>query len=171
MIRALIISPMGLSYFRGVNIAANSKYPPFIPFEDARWWDLLASWGFNMVRLTLFWEAIEPQPGIYNLSYLDKVEKMVDQASVRGMYVLLDMHQDLYSRWLHGDGAPAQGVPCGCKSREQRRFWRAILGLPYTLFRDLRAYFTHFFESSQLREHYRNAWAEVAKRVKDDHAS
>src|SRR5271157_4702124 len=82
--------PQGrLMDFRRVNIAANSKYPPFIPFEDARWWDLLASWGFNMVRITLFWEAIEPQPGVYGLSYLDKIEKMVDQASVRGMYVLL----------------------------------------------------------------------------------
>ena len=64
-----------LIYFRGINIAANAKYPPFIPFEDTRWWDLLASWGFNMVRLTLFWEAIEPQPGIYDRSYLDKVEQ------------------------------------------------------------------------------------------------
>ena len=110
--------PQGrLMYFRGVNIAANSKYPPFIPFEDARWWDLLASWGFNMVRFTLFWEAIEPQPGIYDRSYLDRVEQMVDRASVRGMYILLDMHQDLYSRWLHGDGAPTWTFPADVNQR------------------------------------------------------
>ncbi len=161
--------PQGrLIYFRGVNIAANSKNPPFIPFEDVRWWDLLASWGFNMVRLTLFWEAIEPQPGIYDRSYLDKIEQMVDQASVRGMYTLLDMHQDLYSRWLHGDGAPAWAFPADVNPENNDGFGGRFWGCAYTLSRDVRACFTNFFESSQLREHYRNAWAEVAKRVKDN---
>lgn len=160
--------PQGrLMYFRGVNIAANSKYPPFIPFEDQRWWDLLASWGFNMARLTLFWEAIEPQPGIYGRSYLDKVEQMVDQASARGIYILLDMHQDLYSRWLHGDGAPDWAFPAGVNPENNDGFGGRFWGCAYTLSRDVRACFTNFFESGQLREHYRNALVEVAKRVKD----
>ncbi|NMC09378.1 MAG: hypothetical protein GYA39_00140 [Methanothrix sp.] len=31
--------------FRGVNIAVNAKFPPFVPFQESCWWDLLASWG------------------------------------------------------------------------------------------------------------------------------
>lgn len=155
-------------YFRGVNVAANSKYPPFIPFEEVSWWDRLVSWGFNLVRLTLFWEAIEPQPGIYDSSYLDKVGQMVDQASSRGMYILLDMHQDLYSRWLHGDGAPDWSFPESVNPKNNDGFGGRFWGCAYTLSRDVRACFTNFFESAQLREHYRNAWAEVAKRVKDN---
>jgi hypothetical protein len=46
--------------------AANAKFPPFIPFEDKKWWDLLVKWGINVVRLTLAWEAIEPEPYFYN---------------------------------------------------------------------------------------------------------
>ncbi len=154
-----------LMYFRGVNIAANAKLPPFIPFEESRWWDLLASWGFNMVRLTVFWEAIEPKPGLYDHSYLEKVKKIVDQASRRGIYILLDMHQDLYSRWLHGDGAPAWTFPEGVDPENNDSFGGQFWSFAYTFSRDVRACFTNFFESNQLKTHYRNAWLEVAKIV------
>lgn len=157
-----------LIYFRGVNLAANAKYPPFIPFEGTHWWDVLSSWGFNMVRLTLFWEAIEPESGVYDINYLDKIKQMVDLAAERGMYVLLDMHQDLYSRWLRGDGAPAWAFPADVNPQNNDGFGGRFWGCAYTLSRDVRACFTNFFESGQLREHYRNAWAEVAKKVKDN---
>jgi endoglycosylceramidase len=153
-------------YFRGVNVAGNAKLPPFIPFEDPRWWDLLASWGFNMVRLTLFWEAVEPEPGVYNRTYLKKVREMVDQASLRGIYVLLDMHQDEYSRWLNGDGAPAWALPEGVDPRGNNGFAGRYWFLGYALSSDVRACFTNFFQSTALRDRYKGAWVEVAKSVK-----
>jgi endoglycosylceramidase len=157
-----------LAYFRGVNIAANAKFPPFVPFEESSWWDLLASWGYNMVRLTIFWEAIEPKPGNYDLAYLGKIEEMSDQAAKHGMYVLLDMHQDLYSRWLHGDGAPAWAFPKDINPENNDSFGGRFWGLAYFFSGDIRACFTNFFTSGQLRAHYCNAWQEVTKRVSDN---
>ncbi|MDM7939855.1 MAG: cellulase family glycosylhydrolase [Methanothrix sp.] len=154
--------------FRGVNIAGNAKFPPFIPFQESCWWDLLASWGFNMVRLTIFWEAIEPEPDTYDLCYLAKVLEMVDQASQRGIYILLDMHQDLYSRTLCGDGAPAWAMPKDVDTESNDSFGGQFWGAAYILSRDVRASFTHFFNSADLKEHYKNAWLEVVKSVGDN---
>jgi endoglycosylceramidase len=93
---------------------------------------------------------------------------MVDQAAQRGLYVLLDMHQDLYSRWLHGDGAPAWTFPEGVDPENNDGFGGRFWGWAYTFSGDVRACFTNFFESNQLKAHYRNAWLEVAKRVRDN---
>ena len=143
--------------FRGVNLAANAKFPPFIPFEEPKWWDLLVSWGFNMVRLTLYWEAIEPEPEVYDQTYLSKVGKMVEQASKRGIYVLLDMHQDLYSRWLHGDvsgdGAPYWALHPDVDPKNNvalKGYDAGEWGTAYTKSEDVRRCFTNFFESEEL---------------------
>lgn len=61
--------------------------------------------GYNLVRLGIFWDGVEPQPGVYDTQYLERVKETVELAWKYGMYTLLDMHQDLFSRkW--GDGAP-----------------------------------------------------------------
>lgn len=155
-------------YFRGVNAASNAKLPPFLPFEDPRWWDVLASWGYNTVRLTIFWEAIEPEPGIYDQKYLDKIEEMVKEASKRGIYVLLDMHQDQYSRHLKGDGAPYWALPQSVNPHYNGgiagRFWFTA----YFVSSDVRHSFANFFQSDDLKKHYYNSWKEVAKRVDDN---
>ena len=61
--------------------------------------------GFNLVRLGIFWDGVEPQPGVYDDAYLGRVKEAVEQAEQYGIYVFLDMHQDLYSvKFI--DGAP-----------------------------------------------------------------
>lgn len=155
-------------FFRGINVSSNAKLPPFIPFEDPIWWDRLKSWGFNMIRLTLFWEAIEPVQGHYNRDYLLKVKKMVDQASARGIYTLLDMHQDFYSRWLYGDGAPSWAFPSEVDPTNNDSFGGQYWGNAYFLSNDFKACFTNFFRSRILRDHYRDAFVQVASLVKDN---
>lgn len=158
-----------LVFFRGINIASNAKLPPFIPFEDPKWLDLLAQWGFNMARLTLMWEAIEPRAGQYDQAYLDKIARLVDEASKRGIYVLLDMHQDLYSRWVGGDGAPDWAFPSDVDPHNNSAtegFEGGMWGMAYSQSDEIRRCFTNFFTSPDLREHYRKAWQEVARRVK-----
>ncbi|MDD1753370.1 MAG: cellulase family glycosylhydrolase [Methanotrichaceae archaeon] len=171
----LILEPDGfhdsegrLIHFRGVNVAGNAKLPPFIPFENEGWWDLLAQWGFNMVRLTLFWEAIEPEPDLYCRSYIDMIREIVHQASKRGIYVLLDMYQDLYSRWLKGDGAPDWSFPKKVDPKNNDSFGGRFWGLAYTLSQDVRDCFSNFFESKYLKDHYRNSWLEIAEIAKDN---
>ncbi|HUI39981.1 MAG TPA: cellulase family glycosylhydrolase [Methanothrix sp.] len=158
-----------LVFFRGINIASNAKFPPFIPFEDPKWLDLLAQWGFNMARLTLMWEAIEPRPGQYDRIYLEKIALLVEQASQRGIYILLDMHQDLYSRWVGGDGAPDWAFPPDVDPHNNsgiQGFEGGMWGMAYSQSDEIKRCFTHFFQSQELKEHYKRAWQEVARWVK-----
>lgn len=92
--------------FRGVNLSGRSKSPPFLPFDDPAPLDQLRAWGFNVLRLLVIWEALEPERGRVDESYLAAVSRVVDAAEQRGLYVIVDMHQDLYARALGGDGAP-----------------------------------------------------------------
>jgi hypothetical protein len=82
--------------------------------------------GFNVIRLVLDWSQLEPKPGQYSAAYLQRVKQVVGWAGQQGIYVILDMHQDQYSRFIvpgkkatlpsgctssgGGDGAPAWAV-------------------------------------------------------------
>jgi endoglycosylceramidase len=106
---------------RGINVGGRSKMPPFIPWEgdpqDAsfdsdmkRFFDFPADWGLNCFRLTVFWEAVEPERGVYDEKYLAFVGGQIKAAADRGVYVFIDFHQDLFSRWLGGSGAPRWAI-------------------------------------------------------------
>lgn len=61
-------------------------------------------------------DAVEPQPGIYNGGYLRKIRDYAELCEKNGIYIFLDMHQELCSN-RYGDGAPgwatiAAGAAC-----------------------------------------------------------
>ena len=85
--------------FHGVNVVY--KVHPFIPQNDTfdsqlsltdAEIDDLVKWGFNFVRLGVMWEAVERAPGVYNESYLDDVEELVNKLGAKGIYTLVDAH-------------------------------------------------------------------------------
>ena len=99
--------------FHGVNVVY--KVHPFIPQNDTfdsqlsltdAEIDDLVKWGFNFVRLGVMWEAVERAPGVYNESYLDDVEELVNKLGAKGIYTLVDAHQDVFARKICGEGAP-----------------------------------------------------------------
>jgi endoglycosylceramidase len=92
--------------------------------------------GFNFIRLAVNWSQLEPTPGRYNALYIARIAQVVQWAGEQGIYVLIDMHEDNYSRFTpetspltlpplvgpvtesagHADGAPpwavvSDGVP------------------------------------------------------------
>ncbi len=67
----------------------------------------LAHWGFNCLRLLTVWEAVEHAgPGQHDAAYLDYFAQVCRRASDHGLTVLIDFHQDVWSRMSGGDGAP-----------------------------------------------------------------
>ena len=63
--------------------------------DDAR---LMASMGYNVIRLGVLWAGLEPEQGQYNMTYLDQVVECVNIAEKFGLNVVLDMHQDVFNR-------------------------------------------------------------------------
>lgn len=69
--------------------------------------------GFDLVRLPLNWSAIEPtdtDPPTYDAAYLDRVVAFVAAARRADVRVLLDFHQDAYSKYVGQDGAPLWAI-------------------------------------------------------------
>ncbi len=116
---------------RGVNLCGSSKVPvnpdgatyrtqgffdhrpvsfvgrPF-PLEEAdEHFRRLRAWGLTFVRFLVTWEAIEhAAPGEYDQEYLDYIRAVLRKAGEHGITVFVDPHQDVWSRFSGGDGAP-----------------------------------------------------------------
>jgi len=99
--------------FHGVNIVY--KVDPYIPNNDKfdpqtsmtdEDIDNLVKWGFNFVRLGVMWEAVERSPDTYNHTYLQEVEKLINKMGEKGIYTLVDAHQDVFARHICGEGVP-----------------------------------------------------------------
>ncbi|CAH0479060.1 unnamed protein product [Peronospora belbahrii] len=124
---------------RGVNLSGSSKLPfgyghtdnqemndffdgaasvsfigrPF-PIEEA---DLhfsrLQRWGLTFLRFIVTWEAIEHAgPGQIDHEYLQYIRAVIEKAAEYNMLVYIDPHQDVWSRWTGGDGAPMWTLEC-----------------------------------------------------------
>lgn len=94
--------------FRGYNI--QTKAPPFQPITSAADLDPLRDMGANLIRFNFIWEAAEPELGVYDQSYFDYYDRVIQWAWERGMYVLIDFHNNAYSRFAAkgcGSGFPA----------------------------------------------------------------
>jgi endoglycosylceramidase len=172
------------------------KHPPFIAYPaPGRPWNFDASdaarmrdLGFNLVRLGIEWQALEPgsggpnQPNIctpgspadpheFNqaiaMQYLRHVAAIVKLLSHYGIYTLLDMHQDVYNSNFRGEGAPDWAVctdnrpivPNGGR-------WSNNYANP-----ELQTAVEHFWSNDvvgNLQGEFDHVWATVANYFKDD---
>lgn len=106
---------------RGVNarikdifdVVWDPSQPPLLPLttftaDDAQ---RMRAFGFDALRLPLNWSGVEPtESGGFDEGYLDRVATVVGLCRDAGIGVLLDLHQDAYSKELGGDGAPLWAV-------------------------------------------------------------
>ena len=156
---------------RGVNVAGNSKVPPFVPFTDPSLFDPLVRWGMNAIRLVLIWEAIEPQPGHYDERYLESMERLVTAAGERGIHVVVDMHQDMFSRYLDkgcGDGAPSWAIDPSIPRDEPRNDETCIQWVLGVADKNVQQAFQSFFANVDgVRDRYIAMWVHVAQRFAD----
>ncbi|HVA41885.1 MAG TPA: cellulase family glycosylhydrolase [Acidimicrobiales bacterium] len=73
--------------------------------------------GFDVIRLPVSWSQLEPIPGDYSSTYIDRIVQVVDWAAQQGIYVIIDMHEDNYSRFTPAS-APASAPPVLSASQE-----------------------------------------------------
>ena len=66
----------------------------------------LKKWGMNFMRLGVMWEGVERSEGVYDMAYLDKVEALINKMGEAGIYTLVDAHQDVFARYMCGEGIP-----------------------------------------------------------------
>jgi len=106
---------------RGINISGDSKVPPFMSITDPSMLDPLSGWGINTLRLLFTWEAFEPSRCHYDTAYMQYYKQVVQWADERGLYVIVDFHQDAYSRYSIdgcGEGFPEWSVYSGIERKE-----------------------------------------------------
>lgn len=128
--------------------------------------------GTNFVRFLISWRAVEPRPGVYDQAYLDAVEERVGWYEERGYHVMLDMHQDLWGRYItpgldRGNGAPEWATFMDGLPVQEHDMWELIYLEPGVI----RA-FDNFWNTSgahpELTQHYVDAWRAVAERFADN---
>ena len=117
---------------RGFNVAGEAKLAeygglPFADVDEARRSAaaMRRSTGANLVRFLLTWAYVEPAPGRLDQAYLGRFTDQARAFAEAGFEILIDYHQDLYSRylfdggsWYTGDGAPQWVVAAGHYPKE-----------------------------------------------------
>ncbi|MBK9123793.1 MAG: cellulase family glycosylhydrolase [Chloroflexi bacterium] len=105
------VTPNGATYrsegfFNGRDVSFVGR--PFPLDEADEHFTRLKAWGMTFLRLLITWEAIEHAgPRQYDEAYLDYLRAVVQKAGEHGIDVFIDPHQDVWSRWTGGDGAPS----------------------------------------------------------------
>ncbi|HVS48385.1 MAG TPA: cellulase family glycosylhydrolase [Candidatus Dormibacteraeota bacterium] len=163
------IDPAAYEGGRCPAIVANA-YPPLCQSDVAQ----MAAFGFNSLRLPLSWSLLEPERGRFNPTYVDRAAQVVDWARALGIYVIIDMHQNAYSRYV----GPGQGVDLSANSGAPA--WATLTdGLTSGLFLKsqreangavFEAFTNFWYNRGAIQDEYISAVSFLATRFKDDSA-
>lgn len=155
----------------GINVVNKSPAEGYTKNIEPSDLATIRSWGMNCIRLGILWDGLEPQPGKINEEYLDRIARIIGWAKAETLYVLLDMHQDLYSVKF-SDGAPAWATLDEGKPYTPTTVWSDA----YFTSDAVQAALDHFWANSPapdgigLQDHYARVWRRVAERFRDEPA-
>lgn len=152
----------------GANVSDSAKGDPgrlpWVEPEDVT--RLSRDWGFNFARYLILWDALEPAPWEFDLAYLERVEQRLDWFHDAGIHVVIDMHQDVYSRVFCCDGAPLWAVRDDGLPFLLQPLWSLNYFQPAVI-RAFDNFFDYAGPHRDLQDHYMEAWARVAERFRD----
>ncbi len=122
--------------------------------------------GFDLIRLGVTWDAVEPEFEKYNDEFLAKIKKNLDMCYENGIFVYLDIHQDLYAACNgSGDGAPDWACDTGKYEFKKTKF---VWAEGYFWGKAVHQAFDNFWDNSivngkGLQESFCNMWQYVIK--------
>ncbi len=125
----------------------------------------LYRWGFNVVRLGILWDGLEPESGVYDEEMFRCVDQHLAWAAKYGVYVILDMHQDLYSV-KYSDGAPEWATLDEGLLHQRGALWSDA----YLLSPAIQRAFDNFWKNAPapdgigIQDHYAALWKKIAER-------
>jgi hypothetical protein len=92
-------------FFDGDNVSFTER--PFTVDEAHTHFSRLKRYGYNTIRFLFTWEAIEHEgPGKYDEEWVQHTISVLRCARDYGFYIFMDPHQDVWSRFSGGSGAP-----------------------------------------------------------------
>lgn len=153
----------------GINFISKDPKEKYMPVQGKETFKQFAEWGFNCIRLGIIWDGLEPEPGKYNEEYLKEIDKRIQWAADNGLYVFLDMHQDLYSARF-SDGAPDWAT----LDEGKEHITGAVWSDSYLISPAVQTAFDNFWNNTPasdgvgLQDHYANLWKYIAKRYADN---
>ena len=149
---------------RGINLSNRHKHPPYFSFHGQQdYTRVRSSWGLNAIRYLISWAAIEPAKGKYDTSYLHEVARRMAMAREANLLVVVDMHQDVYGEGFNGNGAPRWTCSeARYKAHKPKSPWFMNYSSPQVM-----ACFDQLYTSTELQQHYAEAWRRVARRLQE----
>ncbi len=142
----------------------------------------LAPLGYNVLRLNISWSLLEPTPGKLDENYIKRIAQVVGWAKSAGIYVVIDMHQDAWSKYIYTapgetcppptqairgfDGAPlwaSAHLAPACAANGTRELDPAVAEDFQKLYDDVPAP-----DGVGLQEHYANAMLALAERFHEE---
>lgn len=95
-----------IELYRGANVTGANKTTPDLLAPDPDAFGLLPQEGVGLARYLVFWQGVEPEPGVYDDDYLAGVHAQVAALGDLGVRVVIDMHQDVWGEGFGFTGAP-----------------------------------------------------------------
>jgi endoglycosylceramidase len=149
-------------------IVDHTHYPPLCQSDLAQ----MAGLGFNSLRLPLSWSLLEPERGKFSQAYADRISQVVAWARALGIYVIIDMHQNAYSKFVGAgegvdlsanSGAPGwatltDGMPSKLLLANQREANPAVI----------ESFNNFWYNRDGIQDEYMAAIAFLAARFKDE---
>ncbi|MBN2308063.1 MAG: cellulase family glycosylhydrolase [Candidatus Hydrogenedentes bacterium] len=129
----------------GLSVISKDKSAGYVSGHGPAEFAAMREWGMNCIRLGIIWDGLEPEPGLFDDAYLEKIDQRIEWAREQGLYVFLDMHQDLFSV-KYSDGAPE---------------WATLdEGLPHDTSGSV--WSDAYFNSSAVQKAFDNFWANAS---------
>lgn len=145
-------------FLHGINMVCKRPDLNYICKWDDDDFRKLHEWGLNVIRFGVYWDALEPEPGIYDDEYIEHVRKHIQRAHKYDLKIIIDMHQDLYSS-EYGGGAPAWATISDGEEYEAGTVWSDA----YLFNGAVQKAFDHFWNNTKvadgvgLQDHYAKA--------------